>query len=171
MLNGHLFLIGMPGCGKSSLSKKVASQLNLPHLDVDTCIQQAAHCTVSEFFQRYGEQAFRLAETNVLIELTRAESCLVSTGGGTPMREINRAIMRNHGSIILIDRPLEQILGDIKLDRRPLLAQKGLGEVERLYWERIDTYRAAADYVLDNRGSYYDGVNALEQLIRSHFSL
>lgn len=171
MLDRHIFIIGMPGSGKSSLSKKVAGLLGLPFVDIDTRIQQTAQCTVAEFFEKYGEQAFRLAETNTLIELTRAKPSLVSTGGGTVMRNINRDIMRNHGAIILIDRPLERIMGDIKLDRRPLLAQKGLEEVERLYHERIDTYRAAADYVLDNHGSYYEGVNGLESLIRSRFSI
>lgn len=171
MLDRHIFIIGMPGSGKSSLSKKVSNILSLPYMDIDTHIQQIAQCSVAAFFERYGEQAFRLAETNALIELTRAKPTLVSTGGGTVMRSINRSIMRNHGVIVFIDRPLHQIMGDIKLDRRPLLAQKGLGEVERLYYERIDTYRAAADYVLDNRGSYFDGVSALEHLLRNRFNL
>ena len=58
-------------------------------------------------------------------------------------------------------------MSDIKLNRRPLLAQKGLPEVERLYYERIDTYRAIADVVLDNGHGYYAGVSGMEKLIRS----
>ena len=171
MLNRHVFVIGMPGSGKSSLSRKVAGRLGLPYLDVDTKIQQIAGCTVAEFFEKYGEDSFRTAETNMLIELTRQQPMLISTGGGTVMREINRLIMRNHGVILLIDRPLEHILSDIKLDRRPLLAQKGLGEVERLYRERIDTYRACADLVLVNDHDYFESVNAMERLLREHFAL
>ena len=165
MLNRHVFVIGMPGSGKSSLSRKVAGRLGLPYLDVDTKIQQIAGCTVAEFFEKYGEDSFRTAETNMLIELTRQQPMLISTVGGTVMREINRLIMRNHGVILLIDRPLEHILSDIKLDRRPLLAQKGLGEVERLYHERIDIYRAAADFVLDNSHGYYAGLKELENIV------
>ena len=56
-------------------------------------------------------------------------------------------------------------MGDIKLDRRPLLAKKGLGEVERLYHERIDIYRAAADFVLDNSHGYYAGLKELENIV------
>lgn len=166
MLERHVFLIGMPGCGKSSLGKKVASTMRVPYVDMDQRIAEGVGCAVTDIFERYGEQAFRNAETNTLIQLTREQPSLVSTGGGTVLREENRAIMRNFGVIVLIDRPLEDIMGDIKLDRRPLLAQKGLGEVERLYHERIDTYRALADFILDNNNGYYAGLNGLEQIMR-----
>lgn len=171
MLDRHIFVIGMPGCGKSSLGRRVAGNLGIPYVDIDTKIQQVAGCTVSEFFQRYGEQAFRTAETNVLVQLTRERPMLVSTGGGCVLREVNRAIMRNSGVILLIDRPLEQIMSDIKLDRRPLLAQKGLGEVERLYHERIDIYRSVADMVLPNNAGYQAGMMNMERLIRSKFGI
>ena len=111
--------------------------------------------------QKAGERAWAAMERELF----------VSTGGGTVMRDINRAIMRNHGVIVLIDRPLEDIMSDIKLDRRPLLAKKGLGEVERLYHERIDVYRSVADAVLDNSHGYYAGLSGLEKLIRTMFSV
>lgn len=171
MLERHIFIIGMPGCGKSSLGRKVASNLGLPYVDTDQRIEQAAGCTISQIFERYGEQAFRNAETNVLIQLTREPAAIVSTGGGMVMRETNRTIMRNHGVIVLVDRPLEEIMGDIKLNRRPMLAAKGLPEVERLYHERIDTYRAAADVVLDNSHGYYAGLAGMEKIIRRLFNL
>lgn len=171
MLTRHIFIIGMPGSGKSSLGRRVANNMRLPYIDMDQRITQAMGCTTQEIFDRYGEQAFRNAETNTLIELTRAEPGIVSTGGGTVLREDNRAIMRNHGIIVLIDRPLEDILSDIKLDRRPLLAQKGLGEVERLYHERIDIYREVADAVLDNSRGYHAGMYGLEKLIRTMFNV
>ena len=167
----HIFIIGMPGSGKSSLSKKVASNMGLPYVDTDQRIEQAFGCPTAQIFEQYGEQAFRNAETNVLIQLTRETGSLISTGGGMIMRENNREIMRNHGIIVLIDRPLEEIMGDIKLNRRPLLAQKGLPEVERLYHERIDIYRSVADVVLDNGHGYYAGVNGMEKLIRALFNI
>ena len=171
MMNRHIFLIGMPGCGKSSLGKRVAGNLGVPYVDTDGRIEQILGCPTTEIFARYGEQAFRNAETNILAHLTREPGSIVSTGGGMVLRENNREIMRNHGLIVLIDRPLEEIMGDIKLNRRPLLAQKGLPEVERLYWERIDTYRSIADAVLDNGHGYYAGVNGMEKLIRTLFNI
>ncbi len=171
MLERHIFIIGMPGCGKSSLGRKVASTMGLNYVDTDQRIEQAAGCPVTQVFERYGEAAFRAAETNVLIQLTREPGALVSTGGGMVMREANREIMRNHGLILLVDRPLEEIMSDIKLNRRPMLAAKGLPEVERLYHERIDTYRAAADVVLDNSHGYYAGLAGMEKIIRRYFNL
>jgi len=166
MLERHVFLIGMPGCGKSSLGKRVAGNLRVPYVDMDQRISETVGCTVSEMFDRYGEQAFRNAETNTLIQLTRETPSMISTGGGTVLRENNRAIMRNHGVIVLIDRPLEEIMSDIKLDRRPLLAQKGLGEVERLYHERIEIYRSVADFVMHNGNGYHAGLRGLEMIMR-----
>ena len=171
MLERHIFIIGMPGSGKSSLGRKVASILRLPYVDTDQRIAANVGCTIPEIFERYGEQSFRNAETNTLIQIIQESPSIISTGGGMVMREENRNIMRNHGVIILIDRPLEEIMGDIKLNRRPMLAAKGLPEVERLYHERIDVYRAAADVVLDNSHGYYAGLAGMEKIIRRHFNL
>lgn len=169
-MDRHIFLIGMPGCGKSSLGKKSASYLGVNYVDTDQRIERVFGMPTAQVFQQYGEQAFRAAETNMLIHLTREPAALVSTGGGTVMRPQNLSIMRNHGLIILIDRPLDHILSDIKLNRRPLLAEKGLPEVERLYHERMPVYREAADIILDNSHGYYAGVNGLEKLIQTFFN-
>lgn len=171
MLERHVFLIGMPGSGKSSLGKKVAGDLRLPFIDMDKRIQDIMGMTVSEIFEKHGEQAFRTAETNMLIHISREAPALVSTGGGTPMNPENIRIMKACGLILLIDRPLEEIMGDIKLEKRPTLSKKGLSEVERVYRERIDTYRAVADLTLDNSQGYYAGVESLERMLRLRFGM
>ena len=171
MMDHHIFLIGMPGSGKSSLGRKVAANLRVPYVDMDRKISELLGGTPNEIFAKYGEQAFRNAETNLLIDLTRHTPMLVSTGGGTVLREENRAIMRAHGQILLIDHPLEQIMGDIKLDRRPNLVNKGLDAVEALYHERIGIYRAAADMVLANSEGYYAGVSGMEKMVRECWGL
>lgn len=171
MLNRHVYIIGMPGSGKSSLGRRVANNLGLPFVDTDQRIEQAVGCSTSDIFSQYGEQAFRNAETNMLINLSREPGSIVSTGGGLVMRDVNRQIMRNTGVIILLDRPLEEIMGDIKLNRRPMLAQKGLGEVERLYNERIEVYRKVADATLDNSHGYQAGMYGLQKLIGAMFNL
>lgn len=171
MLERHIFLIGMPGSGKSSLGRKVANNLRLPFVDMDRKIQEILNGTVNEIFERYGENAFRVAETNMLIHLMGTTPSIVSTGGGVVMNPENCKLMRAAGAIILVDRPLKQILSDIKLDRRPLLAEKGLGEVERLYFERIDTYRSMADYTIVNGGDYFSGVDVLQKMITDHFAV
>ena len=166
-----IFLVGPRACGKTTIGRLLAQRLALPFIDTDQRIEQSVGCSTSDIFAHYGEQAFRNAETNMLIELSREQGSIVSTGGGLVLRDVNREIMRNTGVIVLLDRPLEEIMGDIKLNRRPLLAQKGLGEVERLYHERIELYRKAADATLDNSHGYQAGMYGLQKLITTMFNI
>ncbi len=169
MPDRHIFLIGMQGCGKSSLGKRVARETGLSFRDTDAMVAASAGCTVNEFFEKYGEETFRRAETGALSLLTRERPMIISTGGGTIMNPVNRHIMRAWGAIVLIDRPLEEILSDIKLDRRPTLRDGGLAEVERVYNERIGVYRSLADITVRNDQGYHMAVYTLTRLIRERF--
>ena len=169
MPDRHIFLIGMQGCGKSSLGKRVARETGLSFMDTDAMVAASAGCTVNEFFEKYGEETFRRAETGALSLLTREPPMIISTGGGTIMNPVNRHIMRAWGVIVLIDRPLEEILSDIKLDRRPTLRDGGLAEVERVYNERIGVYRSLADITVRNDQGYHMAVYTLTRLIRERF--
>lgn len=171
MLCRHIFFIGMSGSGKSSLGKRVANKLQLNYIDTDRWIAQMVGMSIPDIFEQKGEQAFRNAETNTLTLLLDETPSLVSTGGGTVLDPVNYEIMRNHGYIILIDRPPEDIMQDIRLETRPMLQEKGVEEVQRLYNERIERYRAAADIVLTNAYGYHNAVNALEKIILSRFNL
>ena len=166
MPDRHIFLIGMQGCGKSSLGKRVARETGLSFMDTDAMVAASAGCTVNEFFEKYGEETFRRAETGALSLLTREPPMIISTGGGTVMNPINRHIMRAWGTIVLIDRPLEDILSDIKLDRRPDIRDGGLSEVERIWHERIPVYRNLADITLKNDQGYHMAVYILTRLVR-----
>ena len=166
MPDRHIFLIGMQGCGKSSLGKRVARETGIPFADTDALVAQSAGGTVNDFFERYGEEKFRQAETGALAILTRARPMIISTGGGTVMNPVNRHIMRSWGRIVWIDRPVEEILTDIKLDRRPTLRDGGLAEVERVYRERIPVYRELADIVLKNDQGYHMALYILTRLVR-----
>ena len=169
MPDRHIFLIGMQGCGKSSLGKRVARETGLSFMDTDAMVAASAGCTVNEFFEKYGEETFRRAETGALSLRTRERPMIISTGGGTIMNPVNRHIMRAWGAIVLIDRPLEEILSDIKLDRRPTLRDGGLAEVERVYNERIGIYRDLADITVRNDQGYHMAVYTLTRLIRERF--
>ena len=169
MPDRHIFLIGMQGCGKSSLGKRVARETGLSFMDTDAMVAASAGCTVNEFFEKYGEETFRRAETGALSLLTREPPMIISTGGGTIMNPVNRHIMRAWGAIVLIDRPLEEILSDIKLDRRPTLRDGGLAEVERVYNERIGVYRSLADITVRNDQGYHMAVYTLSRLMKERF--
>ena len=171
MLKRHIFLIGMAGSGKTSLGKKVASKLDLPYVDMDRYISELVGMSIPELFLEKGEAAFRNAETNLLISLIDAPKAIISTGGGCVLNPVNYEVMRNHGIIILIDRPPEDIMQDIRLETRPLLQEKGVEEVGKMYDERIERYKKAADVVLYNAYGYHNAVYTLEKIIMNRFNL
>lgn len=165
MLNMHIFLIGMAGAGKTSLGRRLASNMNLPFVDTDQRLSEIMGMSVIEIFQTLGEAFFRNAEAGVLMELIGKPPCVVSTGGGLPTSQENVLLMKNHGIIIHIDRPLDQILSDIKMERRPTLAGGSYENVIDQYNERIGHYRACADYRLDNSHGFAVGLQTLTQMV------
>ena len=167
MLNMHIFLIGMAGAGKTSLGRRLASNMNLPFVDTDQRLSEIMGMSVIEIFQALGEAFFRNAEAGVLMELIGQPPCVVSTGGGLPTAQENVLLMKNHGIIIHVDRPLDQILSDIKMERRPTLAGGSYENVIDQYNERIGHYRACADYRLDNSHGFAVGLQSLTQMVEN----
>lgn len=167
MLNMHIFLVGMAGAGKTSLGRRLAQNLNMRFVDTDQRVSEMMGMSVTDIFASLGESFFRNAETGALIELVGQPPCIVSTGGGLCIIQENVTIMKNHGVIIHIDRPLDQILSDIKMDRRPTLAGGGREDVIDQYNRRIGYYRAAADYRLDNSKGFVMGVKNLTELVEN----
>ena len=165
MLNMHIFLVGMAGAGKTSLGRRLATNLNIPFLDTDQRVSEIMGMSVIEIFQTLGEPFFRNAEAGVLMELIGKPPCVVSTGGGLPTVKENVLLMQNHGIIIHVDRPLDQILSDIKMERRPTLAGGSYENVIDQYNERIGHYKACADYRLDNSHGFAVGLQNLTQMV------
>lgn len=168
MIHMHIFLVGMAGAGKTSLGRRLAQNLNWNFVDTDQRVcDMLGMQSVNEVFSAFGEPFFRNAETGALIELVGQPPCVVSTGGELCTYAENVTIMKNHGVIIHIDRPLDQILADIKTDRRPLLAGGDHEDVIEQYNRCIGHYRAAADYRLDNSKGFVVGIKNLTELVES----
>ncbi len=166
MVQVHIFLVGMAGAGKTSLGRRLAQNINWRFVDTDQRVcEMLGMQTVNEVFSSLGEPLFRAAETAALIELVGQPPCVVSTGGELCTFNENVQIMKNHGVIIHIDRPLDQIMSDIKTDRRPLLAGGSHEDVIDQYNQCIGHYRAAADYRLDNSKGMVVGLKALMELV------
>lgn len=167
MVNMHIFLVGMAGAGKTSLGRRLATNLNLPFIDTDQRVSEIMGMSVIEIFQSFGEAFFRNAESGVLMELVGKPPCVVSTGGGLPTVQENVQLMQNLGIIVHVDRPLDQILSDIKMERRPTLIGGSHENVIDQYNERIGYYRACADYRLDNSHGFAVGLQTLTQMIEN----
>lgn len=167
-MNRHIFLVGMPGTGKSALGRRVAQKLMIPYLDTDVYLSEATGRDTYSLLNAFGEKAVRDAETRLLCELINATPGIISTGGGLCLREENRKLMKNHGMVVLIDRPIEDIISDIRAEKRPYLAQKTPEEIEAIWKERMPVYRGVADIVMDNGKGFHNGLASLEEIVRNY---
>jgi len=164
-MDRHIFLIGMPGSGKSALGRRVAAKMQLPYLDMDVYLTEVTGLDTAQLYQQFGEQHFRDAETRILQELAGATPGIISTGGGACLRPENRTLMKNHGVIIFIDRPVDDIMSNFRAEKRPLLAQKSKEEVEAIYQERLPIYQGLADITMNNGNGFQNGIAALEEIV------
>lgn len=166
MLNRQIFLTGMPGSGKSVLGRRAAREAGVAFLDLDDWIAAQAGMSIPEIFEKYGEEGFRRIETGGLIYLTRLQPAVIALGGGAVLNPVNRKIIRGFGSVILLDRPPEQILSDLRPEERPLLRDDPEASLWKLYDERMPTYRSIADVTIRNDGSFEDALNLLLRVLK-----
>lgn len=160
-----VILIGMPGSGKSTLARKLAEKLGRAFVDTDIEIERSERKCIPEIFKNRGEKYFRECETKIL-QSVLGKGSVIATGGGIVLKEENISVMRQGGGYVLfIDRPPENIVGDIKTNNRPLLA-KGKERIFELYNERYEKYTAACDARILNDGNADAAVNEIENILK-----
>ena len=117
-----LYLVGMMGSGKTSTGRPLAERLGYGFVDADAVIEQVAGCTISEIFERDGEEEFRSLETQVMRSISQRHSLVVATGGGVVTRTENWGMM-HQGIVIWLDVERRQLLQRLQNDstQRPLL--------------------------------------------------
>ena len=104
-MNRHLFLIGMMGCGKSTLGALLSRELRAPLLDLDAEIERFEGRSIPAIFADVGDAGFRIAETAALRRACGGSPCIVATGGGIVTREENILLMRESGLVVFLCRP------------------------------------------------------------------
>lgn len=155
----NIILIGMPGCGKSTIGQALADVLNRPFFDADSCISQSVGCTCAEYIQNYGEDMFRKAETDVLSSVCKRSGAVIATGGGCVTIPENYDILHQNGIVIWVERSIEEL----DTSDRPLSQAQG---VQALYRIRKPLYEKFADMTVHNNGSVTETVNAIiKQLV------
>ena len=143
----NIVLTGMPGCGKTTVGKRLAKLLNRPLLELDQMIEAAAGMHPSEIIRTRGETAFRDLESEIVARASQETGCVISTGGGVILREENMRRLRANGRIYFIDRPLDAIH---PTDDRPLSSDRAA--LEQRFRERYPRYKATADVIIPVRG-------------------
>jgi shikimate kinase len=159
----HLVLIGYRGSGKTSVGKNLAKILGLDYLDTDIAIQEKSGRSVKEIFADHGEAAFRDMETEILEELVShqgtAQPTVIATGGGMVMREHNRRLLKQLGTVIWLQvsakTALDRILGDsFTGEQRPALTDQNLAdEVRVMVSDRLGGFGPSPQRGEDGRGA------------------
>ena len=141
----NIILIGMPGCGKSTIGKALADRLGKEFVDADTELEKREGRPIARIIPDDGEERFRELETEILAHLGKQSGLVIATGGGCVTRAENWPLLRQNGRIIWLKRELNLL----PIDGRPLSQANRL---EDMYAKREPLYRQLADYVIDNNG-------------------
>lgn len=147
----HVILIGFMGSGKSTVGFRLSYKLKKCLIDTDKLIEEREKMSISEMFAAKGESYFRQKETECLNSLFHElGSRVISLGGGTPMREENREIIKQLGKVIYLQASPDTIYQRVKHDTsRPLLqCENPKGRIEALLAERNPIYEGVADIII-----------------------
>ncbi len=150
----NIILIGMPGCGKTTVGSILAERLGRKFVDADAVLAENAGMTIPEIFAKEGEAGFRARETCVLKEICKQSSLVIATGGGCVTRQENYDILRQNGKTVWLRRELDCL----PTDGRPLSQANSLTDMYRI---RKPLYEAFADISINNHGAPEDAVQQL----------
>ena len=152
----NIYLIGLPGCGKSTIGKIISPEIKTDFIDLDEYIVTASGKSIAELFE-VGEDHFRKWETRCLCEVSALSNTVIATGGGIVERCENIPIMKESGKVVFIHTTPEKIMENSTLDGRPLLA-KDKNRIFALFERRYEKYKSAADYIVDNMSTIEETV-------------
>ena len=149
----NIILIGISGCGKTSIGEMLAKRLNYQFIDTDEVIESYG-MTIKELFES-GEESFRCVETLAVKQVGSYKNAVISTGGGVVTREENMKYLSQNSVIVFIVRDITRIKKSLEKERdlRPLLTDEDA--LDRLYAKRLHLYEKYADFIVENNGSIY----------------
>ena len=147
---GNLFLIGLPGAGKSTLGRQLARRLAKRFVDADHELEQRLGVSIPTIFEIEGEAGFRDREEATLAELAVQTDIVLSTGGDVVLRPANRARLKDNGTVVYLHAEPATLYARVRHSRnRPLLQTADpLGRLAELYAQRDALYRETADHVV-----------------------
>jgi len=150
----NIVLIGMPGCGKSTVGRLLSKTLNREFIDTDRLIVEKTGISIPEIFASIGEKGFRRLETEVLTDTSKQSGVIIATGGGCVTRPENYPLLHQNSKIVWLKRDISLL----PTDGRPLpQAQR----IDAMYQVRAPLYEAFADIIIDNDTTPEAAVNSI----------
>ena len=143
----NIVLIGMMGCGKTTVGKLLARRFDRPLIDTDTFIEERQGRAIPDIFARDGEKAFRAMELELSREIGEREGLIIACGGGLPTQDEAIAALKQNGMVFWLDRDPAATYDGLDVSGRPL-AQSGREDFLRRYRDRAPVYRRWADYII-----------------------
>jgi shikimate kinase len=160
-----VYLVGVPGAGKSVVGRELAGRLGVPFIDLDEEIEREAGASVAEIFRSEGEAAFRALEAAALVKASTQDPSVVACGGGVVLEPANRVTLRATGTCVFLDVPLAQLRERVRpAADRPLIQREG--DLERLLAEREPLYREFAGHVVNASGTPDEVAAAIVEELR-----
>lgn len=159
----NIVLIGIMGCGKTTVAKRLSSELGWPFVDTDALIEKT-YGPIPKLFEK-GEGFFRDAESRIVSQIASLDGTIISTGGGVVLREENVKALKKNGVLIFIDRPVRLIAESIDCSGRPLL-KDGPGALYKLAERRYPLYQACCDYHVVSNKDVSHTVRAIMEILK-----
>ena len=160
-----VYLVGMPGAGKTVVGRELAGRLGVPFMDLDAEIEREQGRPITDIFESEGEAGFRALEAAALVKAGSHDPSVVSCGGGVVLEPANRITLRNTGSVVYLDVGLDQLRERVRpAQDRPLIRAEG--DLERLLAERGPLYREFAAHVVDASGPPGEVADAIVEELR-----
>lgn len=160
-LKQNVVLVGMPGCGKSTIGKALAEKLGKEFVDTDELIVKNENMPIPEIFKTFGEKYFRDAETKAVKQASAKNGFVIATGGGAVLKKENIDALSSNGKIFFLNRPLEEIL---PTDDRPL--SSNFADLKKRFDERYPVYKSVCDDEIFVDGIVENSVNKIEEKFR-----
>lgn len=148
---GNIFLVGMPGAGKTTIGRMLAKRLNMKFADSDKELMARTGVSIATIFEIEGETGFRVRESVTLAELVQRDGLVLATGGGTVLAPENRRLLKENGTVIYLRATLEDLWQRTRRDvNRPLLrTEDPRATLETLLKTRDPLYREVAHLIAD----------------------
>ena len=152
--NNNIYLVGMPGAGKTTIGRQLARRMQRSFVDADHEIEARTGVRIPLIFDIEGEQGFRDRESKVLVELGSQSNLVVATGGGAVLRPENRTALKQGGLVVYLHATPRLLFERTRLDpnRPQLQVADPMKKIEELFEERDPLYRAVADIIINSLG-------------------
>ena len=153
-----IYLTGYRCTGKTTVGRLLARKMQWSFIDADEMLVEDAKMSVAEIVEQYGWDDFRNRESVILKRISQGKDQVVATGGGVVLREKNRQIMKESGTVVWLKASVatifERMSNDDKTDgQRPGLTDKGaLAEIEETLAQRLPLYKEARDFTVETDG-------------------